>query len=628
MIRIITQILKNQGLRYVAFRALYEAKRKFGMLKKQYPSNPPQAEYPSLSEWKEMKILFIIGSREEIKIQRHTSKRLAESFQKIKNGQIRYFNRDWKQVSGWLTNPDSGHKYDIKKHWTEVEDLSKEAGDIKYAWEKSRFSYLYDVIRYDYHFEKDSATFVFSEIESWIEDNPINMGPNYKCSQETSLRCLNWIFAIYFYQKSDPLTEMRWQRIMHYLYWQIKHVYANIDFSRICVRNNHAITECMMIYFGGLLFPFLKESDKWKQKGKEWLEKEIAYQIYDDGTFLQFSHNYQRVLAQLLTWTIALSKVHNESLSSVTISKAKATWSYMSRCCVGSDGQLPNYGSNDGALFFKFNDQDYSDFRPQLNALAAVLGSNELYSQDGTKEDAQWMCQNLIQDRSNIFIVKANIINYPKGGIYTINDGDSFTFFKCAAYKDRPAHADNMHLDIWVGGINYLRDSGTYKYNTEDELINYFVGTAGHNSVMIDNHNQMTKGSRFIWFDWTKKALCQTVDNVENFLIEARATMFASAGRNIEHNRTVSKTKSQFVWSIEDSISNKSEQQTMRQFWHPHPNHLEDISIIAVDEDGKSIQRKEMKGFWSEYYGEKVNVPVWLYETKTAVIKTEIKIKS
>ena len=61
----------------------------------------------------------------------------------------------------WITNPDTGFKYDINKHWTEIADYSKEAGDIKYVWEKSRFSFLYDIIRYDYHFNEDCATICF-----------------------------------------------------------------------------------------------------------------------------------------------------------------------------------------------------------------------------------------------------------------------------------------------------------------------------------------------------------------------------------------------------------------------------------------------------------------------------------
>ena len=71
---------------------------------------------------------------------------------------------------------------------------------------KHDFLFLYDVIRYDYHFEDDQSAYVFKEIEDFITKNPINQGPNYKCSQEISLRVLNWTFALYYYKDSPNLT--------------------------------------------------------------------------------------------------------------------------------------------------------------------------------------------------------------------------------------------------------------------------------------------------------------------------------------------------------------------------------------------------------------------------------------
>ena len=78
-------------------------------------------------------------------------------------------------------------------------------------------------------------------------------------------------------------------KIMHSIYWQIHHVYKNINFSRISVRNNHAITETLVLYLSDKLFPFLPNVKKWSSKGKVWFEQEIEYQIYPDGTFLILS---------------------------------------------------------------------------------------------------------------------------------------------------------------------------------------------------------------------------------------------------------------------------------------------------------------------------------------------------
>ena len=80
---------------------------------------------------------------------------IKDNFEKIKSGKVQFFSHTWLDLGAdfnWITNPETNFKYDIAKHWSEIESLSKESGDIKYVWEKARFSYVYHVIRYDFHY--------------------------------------------------------------------------------------------------------------------------------------------------------------------------------------------------------------------------------------------------------------------------------------------------------------------------------------------------------------------------------------------------------------------------------------------------------------------------------------------
>jgi hypothetical protein len=316
----IFNLLQNMGLRYAGFRLKHELLRKTGLLKSKFPANPPFQQYVTFDQWREQPQQFFFESRETIQLPREQYPELLSKYNDICNGTLMLFSSlrtDLGKNYDWITNPDSGHKYDITRHWTEIADYSPIAGDIKYVWEKSRFSYLYDIIRYDYHFRKDCAAMVFSDILSWIDGNPINQGPNYRCSQEMSLRVLNWLFALNYYKNSAELAEEVFNKMQHVIYWHLHHIYQNIDFSRIAVRNNHAITETLTLYLGGLFFPSMPGAARWKQKGKEWFEEEVAYQVYKDGTFLQFSMNYHRVVVQLLTWSIVLSEKNGERLNDV-----------------------------------------------------------------------------------------------------------------------------------------------------------------------------------------------------------------------------------------------------------------------------------------------------------------------
>jgi len=622
----ILEIIKNQGLRYFIFRLWYEFKIRTGILKKDFPNKTKILNYISFEDWKKLNIPFLFSCREDIKIVKRNNYDLENCYNKIRNGSIRFFGHEWKEVSEWNLNIDSGYEYDMRKHWTQVQDLSHESGDIKYVWEKSRFTYLQDVMRYDYHFQKDSSDFVFAEIEDWINSNPLNMGPNYKCSQEISLRCLNWFLLLFFYKNSITINEEIWQKIIHSLNWQIKHVYSNINFSRISVRNNHAITECLTLFISGLLLPFLKDSSKWLKKGKKWFEEEIDYQIYDDGTFLQFSHNYQRVVTQLLTLGISISSKHDIELSAKVISKTKKLIKYMDHCCVGKDGQMPNYGNNDGALFFKFSNQDFIDFRPQINALHCAIYSTCLYSDDSISEEAEWFGY---YDSLSIQACskKSMVIKFNIGGIYTISDksDNSFTFFKCAKYKDRPSQADNMHLDIWLNGLNYLRDSGTYKYNTDEKFINYFAGTTGHNTIVVNGNNQMTKGPRFIWYDWTKNVKVNISQQGSESKIDAEAEMFYSLPKSVLHKRTIVKSKPNH-WLVIDKVIGKEDHIPMVQSWQVNPELSEMIEIKSFNEKSERINLDINTGNWSEYYGLKDKIPLWQFVSIGDEFHTEIII--
>lgn len=614
----IVQLYQNMGGKYFAFRGWYEFRRKSGMLKKAYPVNPEFKNFISLEQWRKEAAPFFFESRESLKFEKVRDERLKEDAKRILDGEIQFFSHEWKNLGkdyDWLTNPDTNYHYDIRKHWTEVADLSREAGDIKFTWEKSRFSYLYTIIRYDYHFDEDHSDFVFDEITDWIEKNPINQGPNYKCSQETSLRIMNWTFALYFYRNSEHLTEAVFQKMMHSIYWQIRHVRSNIQFSRISVRNNHAITETLTLYLTSLLYPFFPDAEERKKKGKAWFEKEIAYQIYEDGTFLQFSMNYHRVVIQLLTWAIGLAELNKEKFADVVYERAYKSVDFLYQCQEESNGWLPNYGSNDGALFFKLSQNDYRDYRPQLDALHQMLTGESLY--DGDYEDKAWY--GVTSQRYTRITRKYGCISYPVSGYYLIREADTLTFIHCGGYKDRPAQADNMHMDVWYKGENVLLDAGSYKYNTTPELTKYFVGTASHNTVMLDENDQMLKGGRFIWYFWPKNAEANLVESNDEYEFDGRVTAFGQLGKNIVHHRRVIKKKGQPEWIVEDAIEHKLGGMRLRQIWHQNKGFK-----VGFESDG---EQREGEGWTSDYYGEKRSTAQTEFLTNSNKITTTIKLK-
>nr|WP_255575948.1 alginate lyase family protein [Aestuariivivens sp. NBU2969] len=610
------------GLRYLFFRVFYTIKTKLGWQKKAFPVQPKVSKHTTLENWRNNLPPFFFYGKNIPNLPKETPKHLADTYEEIQKGIYTFFNKTKIKLGteyNWLVNPSTEFRYKINKHWSEIEDLSKEAGDIKYVWEKARFSFLFDVIRYDYHFDDDQSEFVFKEIEDFIEKNPINQGPNYKCSQEISLRVMNWTFALYYYKDSTNLTEAVFQRIMHYIYWQIHHVYQNIHFSLITVRNNHAITETLMLYLSAKLFPFFPNVDKWSKQGKKWFEKEIAYQIYEDGTFLQFSMNYHRVAVQLLTWAIQLAKINNDKFDKLVYERAQRSLDFLDASMDPLTGKLPNYGSNDGALFFKLTSDDYRIYRSQLDDLRAVLNGYTYYN----SKSPLWYG---IQPKQKTQPKLAEIQTFEKSGYYIIQDGDSKTFIRCGAYKNRPFQSDNLHIDIWANGINYLRDTGSYKYNAELDSVNYFNGVEGHNTVSVSKADQMQKGGRFIWYYWVDKANAELKKEDNNYVFEGTINAFKHLGDNIRHTRKVTKSQGKNTWKVTDTIQNKGNKK-IYQYWHIHPGHLEDIEITTLDEEGEKIQPLLEEKWFSGYYGVKEKAIRLTFASEKNVFNTTIRIR-
>lgn len=627
---LLSQLIKNMGWRYLIFRIKHEILTRTGLFKLKFPTQKKIEINILYQDWLKNKVPFLIDDKNSIQIDKALDEKTRIEAEKILNGEIKFFNNEFLFLGknyNWITNPDSNFVYDIKKHFSDINDYSKQAGDIKFIWEKSRFSYIYTLLRDEIINGNNHQEFIFNEIESWIDNNPVNQGPNWKCSQETSLRVLNWVYALYFYSNNSMLSESKWQKIIQSIYWQVHHVYGNIHFSRIAVRNNHAITETLTLYIIGTLFPFLPNANTWKAKGKNWFEQEIEYQVYEDGSFLQFSMNYNRVVVQLLSWAISFANANNERFKEVVYKRAYATLNFLYQCQEGKNGELPNYGSNDGALFFPFGANAFRDYRPQLNSLHKILTSENLYQNNIKDEvnDAAWYANSFNSNLQFQPLKKQyGVVEFKVGGYYLFRDEVSLTFIRCGNHKDRPHQADNLHVDIWVNGENILVDGGSYKYNSTNDDNNYFFGTSSHNTLMLNNSNQMQKGNRFIWLYWTqcKSVICNV--NNQGFQFNGSISAFETEGENILHKRNIAKKQNELVWLVEDEIVNAKEPLNLTQNWLLHPK-MDKEKIEILNED-QNVLETQKTAFYSSEYGSKQETKQIQFATNHNQLKTTIRI--
>ncbi len=621
------QILRNMGLRYVLYRLWYTFKLKVGILEYQHPTSITSKTYLSFETWQTTPSHFFLKSDSATSpelLEEAALKILQEKVVKIEGNQYQFFSSFWQKVVDWHTNPQTGFHYDEQVHWTKIKDLSPENGDIKYVWEKSRFSFLFELIRYQECTGIDQSSLVFSRIENWIDHNPVNQGPNWRCSQEISIRVLAWLFALEYYRKMVDLDNILFQKILNSIYHQMTHVATHLSFSRNVVRNNHIITEALALYIVGTVFPFFDKSVRWKLKGKAIFEDEIIFQIDSEGTYLQHSMNYHRVVVQLLAWFIRIGQVNRECIRKEVVQRASASLQFLKSCQDPVTGWLPNYGNNDGALFFPLSSSHFRDFRPQLYALSQVLGQ-PYETPLICREEAFWLGVDKILTLRKSGLPPV-INNFKNDGYFVLKEEASISFLRNTHYKNRPFQADNLHLDIWVEGLNIIRDAGTYQYNTDEKWIKYFAGTEGHNTVQLDNYDQMLKGPRFIWFDWIRESKGKWYydEPEKSFVFDGYFIGYKQLGQGVKHRRRVTKKESELHWVVEDWLEGAPDGLELKQLWHTCPDFLAQYSIVSYDEFQNKINLDRKDGWYSELYGKMEEADQFIFSTFGRYFRTII----
>jgi hypothetical protein len=524
-----------------------------------------------------------------------------------------YFDYTNNHKIAWNMNPITKVEADNSLNWNQLPDFG-EYGDIKLIWEASRFPQVYSFINaYALTQNEKYAKACIKQIVEWIESNPFPKGVNYKCGQEITFRIIAWMVALdYFRAFLDKEDE---KKIVQNIYASALRIDANIDYAARAVKNNHSISESIGLILFGLYFKQFDEAEKFLKKGLEYLEKECNYQIYSDGSYIQSSFTYQRLALDILSFIIMVSNKKNIELPKKIKEQHKRMIDFLNSF-IQENGWLPNYGTNDGANLFPISSSNYRDFRPNLNFAMAVNQKKKLYAQ-----------QNSLIELFNLEGKETTTLNplkrFDDGGYYILKNDNIFAFTRCHSYRHRPAQNDMLHLDIWYKGNNVFCDAGSFSYNTDKEFKNNFNGTIGHNTILIDNQNQMEQVLNFGWANWTKSKLIEFHDKLfhgEHYAYQKRYGTTCNRRIELLNNSKI---------FILDTIQNTSKESiNIKQLWNTK-EHVELVDEFTVKVANcilsSNFPIKLEKSYISDYYNSYVEGTKIVIETNSSNKETTIK---
>ncbi|SEO25604.1 heparinase II/III-family protein [Pseudomonas sp. NFACC39-1] len=510
-------------------------------------------------------------------------------------------------VPSWHCNPLTGLcATNANTDWWRIPDFDPVVGDIKAIWEASRFDWVLPFAQRAKAGEDDSLVRLNRWLADWCEQNKPYKGVNWKCGQEASIRVMHLAMAAIILEQIDEPCKS----LLDLIALHLKRIEPTIDYA-IAQDNNHGTSEAAALYIGGswLKAQGIPEGGRWLRLGRKWLENRAARLIGVDGSFSQYSLNYHRVLLD----TFCMVEVWRRQLQLpqfspkwYTRSLAASEWLRAMINPLNGDG--PNLGANDGARLLQLTDTDYRDFRPTVQLAMALFADVRAYADEGSWNlPLRWLGLELPQT----IAPSPDSRLFHDGGFAVLRRGSAMAMLRYPRFRFRPSQADALHVDLWLSGRNLLRDAGTYSYNTDVQWLNYFPGTASHNTVQFDDRDQMPRLSRFLFGDWLRTSCMEPLSEVGDTIT---FVVGYQDGRKARHQRDVRLTEN--TLRVIDKIEGFAKKAVLRWRLEPGEWRVEGYSLCNGDHTltlkaSMPIARFELvEGWESRYYLGKEQTPV------------------
>ena len=612
------------GLGNLAAITLYRAKLTSGLFKYLTPVRPPIDGD-----------LFSDGPG--LEVQSATSDATASSpATELTRGYYRYFSHAQHETGSppdWFYDPFSGIRLGAHtRHWSHVHEFEEGISDIKCIWEPSRFDWSVALAR-AYKASGDPGLFALMNLwaADWLECNPANRGPNWRCAQETGLRLLHVLLAQYLLNEARAATPA----LKRFVEEHCARIEPAMSYGS-AQQNNHGTSEAAALYVGGAFLQHAADNNggvhrnalRWYTTGLKRLEERVERLVAADGSFSQYSTNYHRVLLDTLCnvefWRRRL-KLPAFSTSFYDRARAAVEWLY--QLLDQHSGHVPNVGANDGARLFSLCDTDYRDFRPTLQ-LAAALFLDERMVDDGPWDEAlQWLQVTPAGRTSR----PPQSTLFDGGGFVTLRPpgADTWAAIRYPRFRFRPSHADALHMDLWYRGRNILRDGGTYSYAAKEPWYSYFPGTRSHNTVEFDGEDQMPRIGRFLFAKWLSPDAVSSVSASDNNVEWAGSY---TDHRGCRHTRRVSAHGR--TWQVEDNIGGFKKRAVLRWRLVPGDWQVQEYSLLAhgirisIRTESPIVRFELVQGWESLYYMHRSPLPVLEVEFDPGehTVVTEIRL--
>ncbi len=419
---------------------------------------------------------------------------------------VYFFRQPAPEPIDWSRNALEQASCAADDDWFAIPTYRPEQGDPRTMWEPGRAAWALDLARAPAHgFTGDAGELFWRWVDSFMEACPPYRSFQWKCGQESAVRFIAIAMGFWSLAGERTTTPKRWTQFAQ-LAWATGYRIAHHINYAVSQKNNHAISEACGLLLISHLFPEFEDAARWQKLGRRVLTEEIRRQVYADGTYVQHSMNYHRVMLQGALLALRLGELANRPFDRDIYDRLARGAEFLFQVMDPVTGRLPNYGNNDGAWMLPLSECDFTDFRPVIQSVSYLCHRRRMLPAGPWDEDLLWLFGPEAVMTEDVPPRSPQSSRFDDGGYYTLRAGESWAMTRCHTYRDRMAQCDMLHVDLWWRGQNVLLDAGVHRYYVpgRPDLEHYFKSTASHNNVEIDGGPASENVSRFLWFPWSR----------------------------------------------------------------------------------------------------------------------------
>lgn len=391
----------------------------------------------------------------------------------------------------WSRDPITG--YEWPGVWFGAIDFGRpDAGrDVIRVWELSRGHQLLTLARASRLDPTRSEEFLgelATQLEDWIETNPVGRSVNWGNAMEAAIRAVNWVQAIRTVG-CDRIPGETLALATRSLQQHGRFIRSSLE-GTPWRRGNHYIADLMGLAVLGGSLEGDPDATSWLETARRLLEAELRIQVYDDGLSFESSSCYQGLVLEMAA--IAIDSLDRAGIGVGPRERARVASMIGGAVAIRhADGRAAQFGDSDSGRVLPAGFDREPTLDPVIWMAAAILDENRPLPGHPNPEVAWNLGLNRWEElaRSPAPTLEPPL-SFDEGGIEVLEASHGKAVVNCTPVGQLGvgghAHSDALSFEWSVNGHTVIVDPGTYCYTASAEERDRMRSTAAHSTPMLD----------------------------------------------------------------------------------------------------------------------------------------------